>query len=125
MKNVKGFTVLELLIVVAIIGMLSAIAIPQFAAYRAQAYYNEYQELNTKESFKEWMVKTKGFSDKHAEGYTAYTKKIKKDDIDPDAKLAELMKKNAEIRAKKKAVQKKIEKETARVNWSNKSTAKW
>ena len=40
-NNKKGFTLIELMIVIAIIGILAAIAIPNFIAYRDKAFCSQ------------------------------------------------------------------------------------
>lgn len=37
-KNQKGFTLIEIMIVIAILGILAAIAIPNFISYRAKTF---------------------------------------------------------------------------------------
>ncbi len=55
MKEQSGFTLIELTVVISIIGILAAIAIPQFSVYRDRAYRGEGYSLGS--AFREEVCK--------------------------------------------------------------------
>ena len=79
MRNEKGFTLIELMIVVSIIGILAAIAIPQFSAYRERAYKCEAAALfeSVKKDIVEYYKHTGVFPKDNAEAGLSAPENIK------------------------------------------------
>ena len=73
MKKQQGFTLIELMIVVAVIGVLSAIAIPQYQKYVAKAEVASALSTMTgvKTNVEAYVVETGAFPNDTAAGQTA------------------------------------------------------
>ena len=67
-NNKKGFTLVELVVVIAILGILAAIAVPKFASSQEQARINSHNtNVKTLESAAVMFVAEKGFPDAKTE----------------------------------------------------------
>jgi len=122
MRNVKGFILIELLVVVAIVGMLAAIVIPQFATYRQEAYYKSALDTGvTILPYKEWIETDEG-KNYRPKKLIVTAKSI--DEIQ-DKKLAELIKQNAAVKTKRVKKIKKAIIAKERLSWDNKNTSRW
>jgi len=71
-KNAKGFTLIELMIVVAIIGILAAVAIPAYQDYTVRARVTE--GISVMNSLKVGIAET--FSDQGIVGVTGYATQV-------------------------------------------------
>ncbi len=67
-KNKKGFTLIELMIVVAIVGILAAIAIPNFLNYQAKS-----QQTEAKTNLGSIFTNMVAYSAESVDGFTSAT----------------------------------------------------